>query len=698
MKKYLTAAAALLMTLNACTTANGGETDGNKEYNVKDIPDGHYDLNDVTAVYPQNGTLYVLGESVGCYNFNEGMVYTLISECEADAVYTDESGVYLLCENQVTLLSDSGEFLAEYAVDYEPETDMDPVFAVNGKRILLAYNRQNGEKDETFGIEITIPVCTEINTVNGNLREIQLPDSAALSGISGIYPNKEGFLLCTRYRYGGLQETCVVIEYDENAEIIAERQADTYSAPENMFYTLSAWQSDLYITKWAPDSEESRVCLSVNLEEHITGVAETAGIDREFEYIPGELFCTGQDYLIWDPVTQVLSVYGKSARTEENTLTVLYSSDQGTDEARYLAARADFSIDIVTYDADRFADILRMKLLAGETDFDVVYMSEAGAALTPSILSYNLFLPLEKYETVTSNLNLCFDGVTDLITWNGHLYGIPQRVTAFAVEVSEKYSETGLPAIADTWNQEDFWKICETAADKLRGNQVITRSNVIWQILLIPIIEDGVRVGRIDSKAVRSLMENLKAYTDIGVMSTKGVGYEILLDPLNIPADPRFTPGVSENSTIVPPPLYSGQKYGSVKGYVFVNRLTEKPESAVRYLEMITSPDNLRLVTNDRSLMLKDSDGYYTRNWGGKHTEGEKNVFQDKNYVLSAENRKINEYAVSAMAGIHPSLYAMDEKFTDTAQDIIGRMLNGEITPQSAADEIVREAEYRFME
>ena len=689
----------LILTLTACGAEQIEPTpQPNPAYAAEDIPDGHYRIENAADLYPYETGVYICGETVSEFEPNEEARVHTLNDQPADGIFVNMDGIYTLLDGAVNLLSHDGALIASYPVPYRRDTDSSPVFAVSGTRILLGYQRDTGETDAVFRFPITEPVCMVIDTVNGETHSIEIPDSTSLAGISRIFPSGEGFLISAWYNYTGLQETGVMVKYDEKAEIIASHQADEYDAATGMLYSLYGWEHDLYITQWSPESEKNSVCLSVDMEQHLAGVADAAGIDTDFEYRADMLFCTGQDYLIWDAETGVLSVYGKPNQTEENTLTVLYSADQITDEARYFAARTDFCIDIVTYDAARFGDALRMKLLAGDTDFDVVYMGEAGAALTPSVLNYNLFLPLENYETLTSNMELYMDGVTDLMTWNGHLYGVPHLVSAFAVEVSEKYAEKGLPAIPDAWTQEDFWNICETAADTLRGNQVIARSNIIWRILLIPIIEEGVADGRIDSDAVLTLMQNLKTYTDAGIMSTKGAGYEVLMDPVNIPADLRFVPNVSEESTLVSPPLYNGRKYGFVGGYVFVNHLTEKPDLAVRYLELITSPDNLRLVTNDKSLMLKDSDGYYTRSWGGRHTEGERNVFNVENYILSEENRRINDAADSVMRGICPSLYAMDEGFTDAVRDIVDRMLTGEITPETAADEIIREAEYRFME
>ncbi len=698
MRKYLLILI-LLLILTACGAEKTEPTpQPNPAYSADDIPDGHYRIENAADLYPFGTGIYTCGEGISVLETDAEMPCRFLSDQPADRIFVNDDGIYALTHGAVNLLSHEGDPLASYPIPYTTERDSNPVFAVSGSRILLAYQRDTGETDAVFRFPITEPVCMEIDTVTGESHPIEMPDSTSFAGISRIFPSGEGFLMSARYNYTGLQETGAVVKYDEKAEIIASRQADEYDAASDMLYSLYGWESDLYITQWSPESEENSVCLSVDMEKHLSGVADAAGIDMDFEYRADMLFCTGRDYLIWDAETGVLSVYGKPEQTEENTLTVLYSADQVTDEARYFAARADFCIDIVTYDAARFGDALRMKLLAGATDFDVVYMGDAGAALTPSVLTYNLFLPLENYETLTSNMELYMDGVTDLMTWNGHLYGVPHRMSAFAVEVSEKYPENDLPDIPDAWTQEDFWNICERAADILRGNQVIARSNIIWRMLLIPIIEEGIGNGRIDSDAVLTLMKNLKTYTDAGVMSTKGAGYEVLLDPVNIPADTQFIPSVSENSTLVSPPLYNGQKYGSAGGYVFVNHLTEKPEMAVRYLEMITSPDNLRLVTNDKSLMLKDSDGYYTRNWGGRHTEGERNAFNEETYALSDENRRINDAADSAMTGIRPSLYAMNEGFTDAVREIVDWMLAGEITPETAADEIVREAEYRFME
>ena len=429
----------LFLFLTSCGTEESKPPlQPNPVCSAEDIPDGHYRLENAADLYPYENRIYTCGDGVSVFEPEGETAEHVIPDQSAMRIYVNADGIYTLLDGVVDLFSHDGTPRASWAVPYRRDTDSSPAFAVSGTRILLAYQRDTGETDAVFGFPITEPVCMEIDTATGESRQIEMPDSTSLAGISRIFPSGEGFLISAWYNYTGLQETGVMVKYDEKAEITASHQADEYDAATGMLYSLYGWESDLYVTRWSPDAEENSVCLSVDMEKHLTGVADAAGIDMDFEYRADMLFCTGQDYLIWDAETGVLSVYGKPDEREDNTLTVLYSADQITDEARYFAARTDFCIDIVTYDTARFGDALRMKLLAGDTDFDVVYMGEAGAALTPSVLNYNLFLPLENCETLTSNMELYMDGVTDLMTWNGHLYGVPYRVSAFAMEVSEK--------------------------------------------------------------------------------------------------------------------------------------------------------------------------------------------------------------------------------------------------------------------
>ena len=108
------------------------------------------------------------------------------------------------------------------------------------------------------------------------------------------------------------------------------------------------------------------------------------------------------------------------------------------------------------YAHDKFVDNLRLKLLAGDDDYDVVMLEHADELLA-SILNYNLYLPLEAYDSISSGFDKYFDGVRDVMSYDGHIFGIPYYLT---VEGFTSENDT-IDKLSPDYTIDDFWNFCE---------------------------------------------------------------------------------------------------------------------------------------------------------------------------------------------------------------------------------------------
>ena len=111
------------------------------------------------------------------------------------------------------------------------------------------------------------------------------------------------------------------------------------------------------------------------------------------------------------------------------------------------------------YAHDKFVDNLRLKLLAGDDDYDVVMLEHADELLA-SILNYNLYLPLEAYDSISSGFDKYFDGVRDVMSYDGHIFGIPYYLTAYGLTTEGDTGST-LDKLSTDYTLDDFWKLCE---------------------------------------------------------------------------------------------------------------------------------------------------------------------------------------------------------------------------------------------
>ena len=78
-------------------------------------------------------------------------------------------------------------------------------------------------------------------------------------------------------------------------------------------------------------------------------------------------------------------------------------------------------------------------------------------SLLASILNYNLYLPLEAYDSISSGFDKYFDGVRDVMSYDGHIFGIPYYLT---VEGFTSEDNT-IDKLSPDYTLDDFWKLCE---------------------------------------------------------------------------------------------------------------------------------------------------------------------------------------------------------------------------------------------
>ena len=113
--------------------------------------EGHYFINQpIVNVYPYDGRVYCAGDEVGYYTFEDGGLYRPLSDQDADAVYADESGIYLLCPSEVVVMAPDGAVLQSCPVDYRKNEEYrygDPQICVTGEKIVYAYSVTGGDTD-----------------------------------------------------------------------------------------------------------------------------------------------------------------------------------------------------------------------------------------------------------------------------------------------------------------------------------------------------------------------------------------------------------------------------------------------------------------------------------------------------------------------------------------------------------------------
>ncbi len=214
---------------------------------------------------------------------------------------------------------------------------------------------------------------------------------------------------------------------------------DDYSKSVNCLYFVdTSLTSSLIIGRTQlPDGEKS-VTRSTDREyifSKIKSCVEGAGKTAQEIYFT-ETFYTESGYVLFDRGNSTACVVSERLNNTGEEITVVYRCSPTTEDE----SRSDFEIEFgwmngvmsrmnaqfeeenkiavnaKGYAYDKFIDNLRLKLLAGDDDYDVVMLEHADELLA-SILNYGLYLPLETYDSISNGFDKYFDGVRDVMSY-----------------------------------------------------------------------------------------------------------------------------------------------------------------------------------------------------------------------------------------------------------------------------------------
>ena len=108
-------------------------------------------------------------------------------------------------------------------------------------------------------------------------------------------------------------------------------------------------------------------------------------------------------------------------------------------------------------------DKLKIKLLAGDNDFDI-YPAE-GYHLR---LDYPMYEPLEGYDCITEQFDLMYDEIRQICTQDGHIFGVASRIDVNnnVMQCNDAlFEELGLEIPEYGWTYEDFYELKVKAAE-----------------------------------------------------------------------------------------------------------------------------------------------------------------------------------------------------------------------------------------
>ena len=705
----------ILTLICGCSNAMG---DNSSKYKCDAIPEGIYYLEDEpVAVYPYDNKFYeatYYNGNIG-YREPETMEYHLlctIENKELHDIYVDDTGIYV-----------SGEYVV-YDIDFEGnirnQIDL-PDLGASISQYSLAINKKYiavccfYHVEQREGWENVIYVIDRKTNKISTYDYTKVRDGDTLERI--IPTNKENdFILVGNHQVYSFNATNG--KYDMVYDGVNGYIVD-YSPNDNCLYFMdqSNTSGEILIGRITLPSGEINVVRNTNEEyifARIKPVVEAAGKEAKGSYFV-TVFYTESGFMFWTQSNSVIWVLPEEVNDTGEEITVIYrnspsivtlhSSDyvsefgwmHGIMERMNTQFEEEnkIAVNAKGYAHDKFVENLRVKLLAGDDDYDVVMLEHADELLA-SILNYNLYLPLETYDSISSGFNKYFDGVRDVMSYDGHIFGIPYYLTVvgFASE------DNTIDKLSPDYTLDDFWKLCEEfGSSRLMFCTTLTNHKPFYYIIS-SILEDGMRKGDISRDTILECIETYMKYRKAGSLNLNPPGDGPLRiiggigGTLSSNFDERDYKGLRSL------PTYDGKRYVNIESMAYINSKTKNTDLAVQYLSMLVSDDYLAWITEyQKSYLAKDKDSYFCFSPEPNKLENEyrrTKLSGDENVYMRGCNPFLVENGEDFFVNAAPRIYT--GSLEDMINEVYDGLTEGKLTAEEAVDKIYSEASYQLME
>jgi ABC-type glycerol-3-phosphate transport system substrate-binding protein len=268
-------------------------------------------------------------------------------------------------------------------------------------------------------------------------------------------------------------------------------------------------------------------------------------------------------------------------------------------------AEYDYPIHVTEYPEETFAEKLRTKLLAGDSDYDIFLINDpTNDNLLSSILTHDLYEPLDNYDGVVSNFNQMYKGIRSMMSNNGKLFGVPYSLYIRGNKIEFDFSQYGYTAPGKHWTNNDLWQLCDVIIKSGDKNVSVFRMPDLMKFLR-NFTQEAINNNNLDKSALTELLTNIKKYNDAGVLFDSNSNSETpsskkhlltntgTISPVyisdNLPEYPKYG--------TVSDPAYSQTSYYSLAGCAFINKFSKNKEMAAKLLEVMTESESIYNTT-----------------------------------------------------------------------------------------------------
>ena len=646
---------------------------------------------DSLSVY-KNIAFLLAGGEIERLDLLTGEKTAVLTDSDALAVGCDGSRIVTVSKSSVNVYDHDGERLKIISLDTEVADVADMAISGGG----VAFSNRIGKSDSIYYIDLK----TENVTLLSDTWKLGSRDAS----VQKLGLRADGTLLLSYgYNFGFAGNSFRYVEYDIGADEIMSQAETGVSAQNGCFgtdgdlYYLENYNAGImletswcqFVSKISSDGALSNVMLVDNDGLKELGIEPQNIYERSYSDIGGDFksvfvlddyyleYSDGESFVVWNQTAGTLAAF--SSDTGLNALIILvpdaksgfYMHSLKQITVKY-TAKTGRQVVMMSYPSEEYADRLRTKLLAGDSDFDL-FISDY--ELLRSILENSAYQPLDGYESLTANFDTVLaEGVRELMTADGGLFGVPMRINFWGC-----LAQTGDCDIPPYWTTSELFEFCDSIPDGKRvyGDRfMLTRT-------VFNYIEDMIyKDGSINKQELADFFGKLKEYNDLGVLCDGD-------------RDPILTYGMAffcaqnlvytnnvKDQTMILAPTRSGTKYLELEHTVMMNRASENKDAAAEFLAMLTSAEVV--YNNDIDLNILIGRDVERNSCYSGLTEAEAEALR---------------YSMTMYQNAKPSKLDSVESLPQfIAYDVVERLFDGEITPDQASELVVDQVAYTYFE
>ncbi|MBQ2724599.1 MAG: hypothetical protein IJF78_02710 [Clostridia bacterium] len=319
---------------------------------------------------------------------------------------------------------------------------------------------------------------------------------------------------------------------------------------------------------------------------------ETAYIDSMTPI--SKLMMNGREYFAYSAYSS--AVITASVPDAKNTVRLLMDNAQIKSELQSLVIllQSEYGINLVLKQlpADQYDEKVRLKLLAGDNDFDLMVIPDAGDLLSP-VLNNHAYRSLDEFPEVTARFDEMFPFVRGMCTNEkyGDVFGMPfgWNLSRCVLAVSPQASD--YIAVPDSaWTIEQFCDLAEKyAVTRTDGDPYFCNTTLLTQ--LICSLTQALADGTVSREYVSETELRLHNLISLGVIhntnSPTDPNAELLLILWSIlwPSGGEREIDTYDRCVL---PTVSGKVYVEGGGWLVMNPNGANSENAAELLEILS--------------------------------------------------------------------------------------------------------------